>query len=354
MASMMDKLKKNTKIKATIALEDSVVFDEKDFITTDVPMINLALSGSIDGGLGPGLTVLAGPSKHFKTSYALVMAKAFLEKEKDGVILFYDTEFGSPIEYFKAFGVDTTRMIHTPIMNVEELKFDIMSQLEGLEKKDKVLILLDSMGNMASKKEVEDALAEKSVADMSRAKQFKSLFRMVTPHLKMKDIPFLVINHTYMEQGMFPKAIVGGGTGVMYSADTIFIIGKSQNKKGTEIEGYNFTINIEKSRFVREKAKFPVTVSWEGGILKWAGFLDDAIEGGYVDKPSNGYYTRPNVPDDKKWREKQTNSDEWWDPIINGTDFKEYLSKKYKVAHDMPDAGHEFRDVDVEIDADAE
>ncbi len=342
--SLMDKLKKNSKIKATVELENSVVFDEKDFITTDVPMINLALSGDIDGGLTGGLTTLAGPSKHFKTSYGLVMCKAFLDKYKDGVILFYDTEFGSPQEYFSAFGVDTSRIIHTPIMNVEELKFDIMSQLQDLGEKDNVMILLDSMGNMASKKEVEDAIAEKSVADMSRAKQFKSLFRMVTPHLKTKNIPMVVINHTYLEQGMFPKAIVGGGTGVMYSSDTIFIIGKSQNKKGTEIEGYNFTINIEKSRFVKEKSKFPVKVNWEGGIVQWAGFIDSALEGGFIDKPTVGYYTRPCVADDKKWREKQTETKEWWEPVLENTDFKEYLKKKYKVSHNMPDGGIELQD----------
>ncbi|MEK9700023.1 MAG: hypothetical protein VW270_29860, partial [Candidatus Poseidoniales archaeon] len=84
---------------------------------------------------------------------------------------------------------------------------------------DKVIIIIDSIGNLASKKEVEDALDGKSVADMSRAKQMKSLFRMVTPHLTMKDIPMVVVNHTYKEIGMFPKDIVGGGTGSYYSAD---------------------------------------------------------------------------------------------------------------------------------------
>ena len=57
--------------------------------------------------------------------------------------------------------------------------------------------------------EVEDALEGKSVADMSRAKQVKSLFRMVTPHLNIKDISMVVVNHTYKEIGMFPKDIVG-------------------------------------------------------------------------------------------------------------------------------------------------
>jgi hypothetical protein len=45
---------------------------------------------------------------------------------------------------------------------------------------------------------------------MTRAKQLKSLFRMVTPHLSLKDIPMAVVNHTYKEIGMFPKDIVGG------------------------------------------------------------------------------------------------------------------------------------------------
>ena len=60
--SIMDKLKKNSKIKSTEILSESKFFMEKDMVTTDVPMVNVALSGSIDGGLTPGLTVLAGPS----------------------------------------------------------------------------------------------------------------------------------------------------------------------------------------------------------------------------------------------------------------------------------------------------
>jgi hypothetical protein len=103
------------------------------------------------------------------------------------------------------------RVLHTPLTDIEQLKFDIMKQLQDINRGDKLMIILDSIGNLASKKEVEDALEGKSVADMSRAKQVKSLFRMVTPHLNIKDIPMVVVNHTYMEIGMFPKAIVGGG-----------------------------------------------------------------------------------------------------------------------------------------------
>ena len=276
---IMDKLQKNSRIKESSQLDKSKLFSNKDMVTTPVPMINVALSGDPDGGLSSGLTVLAGPSKHFKTSFGLLMAAAYLDKYEDAVLLFYDSEFGSPQQYFKSFGIDTSRVLHSPITNVEELKFDLISQLENIERTDKVIIMIDSVGNLASKKELEDAMNEKSVADMSRAKALKGLFRMTTPYLTMRDIPLIAVNHTYQEIGLFPKAVVSGGTGIYYSSDNIWIIGRQQEKKGTEITGYNFVINVEKSRFVREKSKIPISVTWEGGIETYSGLLDVAIEG---------------------------------------------------------------------------
>jgi len=335
--SIMDKLKKNSKLKHTAILSESRFFNEKDFTTTDVPMINVALSGSVDGGLSSGMIVLAGPSKHFKTSFALLMASAYLKKHKDAVMLFYDSEFGSPQAYFKQFDIDTARVLHTPIVNVEELKFDLIGQLENLDRKDNVIVVIDSIGNLASKKEMEDTINEKSVADMSRAKALKGLFRMTTPYLAMKNIPLLAVNHTYMEIGLFPKAIVGGGTGIYYSADNIWIIGRRQNKTGTEVTGYDFVVNIEKSRYVKEKSKIPVTVSWEGGVEKYSGLLEVALAAGYVGKPSNGWYCRVDRETgeivDPKYREKDTLTAEFWDPIFNGTDFKEFIQKQYTIGH---------------------
>ena len=113
-----------------------------------------------------------------------------------------------PQQYFKSFGIDTSRVLHSPITNVEELKFDLINQLENIERKDKVIIMIDSIGNLASKKELDDTMSEKSVADMSRAKALKGLFRMTTPYLTMRDIPLLAVNHTYQEIGLFPKAVV--------------------------------------------------------------------------------------------------------------------------------------------------
>jgi len=334
---VMDKLKKNSKIKASAILEDSVFFQEKDVVTTEVPMINVALSGDIEGGLTSGLTVLAGPSKHFKTSFALLMAAAYMKEHEDAVMLFYDSEFGSPQSYFESFGVDVSRVLHTPITDVEQLKFDLVNQLDEIDRGDKVIIVIDSIGNLASKKELEDALNEKSVADMSRAKALKGLFRMVTPYLTMKNIPLLAVNHTYQEMGLFPKAIVSGGTGIYYSADNIWIIGRQQEKTGAQVTGYNFVINVEKSRFVREKSKVPISVSWEGGIERFSGLLDVALAGNYVAKPSVGWYCRVDKETgellDPKVRAKDTLEEEFWKPIFEGTDFKKFVKGHYQIGH---------------------
>ena len=305
-------------------------------IPTSVPIINVALSGKLDGGLTPGLTMWAGPSKHFKTAFSLLMAKSYLEKYPDAALLFYDSEFGTPQSYFDSFGIDTNRVLHTPLTDIEQLKFDIMAQLSQLERDDKLIIVIDSIGNLASKKEVDDALDGKSVADMSRAKQIKSLFRMVTPHLSMKDIPMIVVNHTYKEIGLYPKDIVGGGTGSYYSADNIFILGRQQEKEGTEVVGYNFIINVEKSRYVKEKSKIPVAVSFDGGISKWSGLLDVALESGHVIKPTNGWYSKVDKDtgevEDKKYRIKETDTKEFWLPILKQKSFQDYVEDKYRVA----------------------
>ena len=355
MSSLIERIKKNSTIKESDVIADSKFLNDKDLIQTSVPAVNVALSGKLDGGLTPGLTVFAGPSKHFKTAFAMLLAKAYLDKYEDGVILFYDSEFGAPQQYFETFEIDTSRVIHSPITDIEQLKHDSMQQLNNLERGDHVMIIVDSVGNLASKKEVEDALDGKSVADMTRAKQMKSLFRMITPHLTIKDIPAIVVNHTYKEIGLFPKDVVSGGTGIYYSADNIYIIGRRQQKTGTEITGYEFVINVEKSRFVREKSKIPVEVSWEAGISKWSGLLDMALESGHVIKPANGWYQKQDPATgeiaDVKVRLKDTQTKEFWLPILQDKTFSDWIQKRYTIgAVDMMAAEVSDEDIEKEYD----
>ena len=333
--SLLDKMMKSGSLKVEL-LSDSTFFNKKEPVPTEVPIINMALSGTVDGGLVSGLTFLAGPSRHFKSLLGLIMIKAYMNKYKDAVCLFYDSDFGITPDYIRTNGIDTERVIHIPIEHLEQLKFDISKRLESIERGDKVIIFIDSVGNLASKKEVEDALDGKSVADMTRARVMKSLWRIVTPHLTTKDIPCIAVNHTYQTMEIYSKAVMSGGTGGMYSANQVFIIGKAQEKDGTDLVGYNFTINIEKSRFVREKSKFPFLITFEGGIQKYSGIVEIALEGGFVSKPSNGWYAK--VDQDtgeigEKVRFVATQTDEFMLPLLNNVKFKEFVNQKYGIAY---------------------
>jgi hypothetical protein len=301
-------------------------------------MINVALSGEVDGGLTAGVTMIAGPSKHFKTAFALLMAKAYLDKYDDGVILLYDSEFGSPQDYFKSFGIDLDRVVHTPVTNFEQLRHDCSNQLENIARGDHVMILVDSIGNLASLKEVDDAIKkEASPADFTRAKVNKSFFRIVTPKLNLQNIPMVVINHTYMTMEMFSKPVVGGGTGSYYGADNIWILGRQQEKDAdNKIAGYNFVINVEKSRFVKEKSKILINVTHEDGINRWSGLLENALEAGFVAKPKQGRYVVVD-PETGEVKGKEMKEDaiasngEVWKALLSDERFVAFLRNKYKL-----------------------
>lgn len=148
---------------------------------------------------------------------------------------------------------------------------------------------------------------------------------------KVGKFPVYDISVQDAEHYALKNGAVTHNTGVMYSADTVWVIGRQQDKDGTELTGYNFIINIEKSRFVREKSKIPITVSFEGGIQKYSGLLDIAMEAGLVKKPSPGWYQKEGSA--SKVRFEDTQTEEFWGDMLNDTVFQEFIRKRYEVAY---------------------
>lgn len=326
--ALLDSIIKNSKIKEASSLEKSKYMGGQKSLKTSIPIFNIALSGRLDKGLSAGLGVLAAPSKHFKSLMGLILVKDYLDTHPDGVCVFYDSEFGSSMEYFKSVGVDTTRVVHKPISNLEEFKVDIANLLETVQYDDNVIILMDSYGNLASRKESEDALSGNEAQDMTRAKVGKGVFRIITPKLIMKNIPMIVINHVYQEIGMFPKTIISGGTGILYSANWAWIIGKRQVKTGKELDGFEFVINIEKSRHVIEKSQFILNVGFNSGIYKYSGLLEVAEKTGFIVKPSNGWYAHKDDPE-KKYRKADLPT--LFDMLLLDPEFNDAVQKAYSL-----------------------
>lgn len=334
--SLMEKMMKLGTIKSEV-LSESETFNNKELVKLDVPILNIALGGIQDGGLEAGTLLICGPSKHFKSNLGLVGCKAYLDKYPDAIMLFFDNEFGITHSYLESVGIDASRVLHCPFMTLEELRADLTQKIEGLTREEKVIIFIDSLGNAASKKEYLDALEDKEAGDLTRAKIGKSLWRIITPHLIAKDIPLIGIQHIYMTMEKFSKAIVSGGTGGILAASDIWILGRQQDKDASgEIAGWNFIINVEKSRRTKEKEKFSLEVSYEGGINKWSGLMDIALECGIVVKPKVGWYAKVDTSTgeviEKNYRLAQTNNGEFWNDIIKSPKFIDYCNKKFKSA----------------------
>lgn len=333
-SDLMKKAMKNAYVKEADVLSASKYFQTEWGlnIPTKIPMMNVALSGSFTGGIQQGLMMLVGDSKTFKTGFLLEFARAFQQEKPNGIILFYDSEFGTTPEYFASRGVDMSRVLHIPIKTVEDLKFDLGSQLDGFAEEDDVMILVDSIGNLASKKEAEDAKDGNDAADMTRAKSLNSLFRVVTPELNMKRIPMMCINHYYLTQERYPKVVISGGKKLMLSSDDAWLITRTADKDGKDLKGWHFNISIEKSRTVKEKEKFPIHVTYEDGLNELSGLFEEAVDFGAIVQRGAWYTVRDQDTgkESVNKRKQQIVEDvEYFERLMKREDFQKFVREKY-------------------------
>ena len=321
-------------LKNLKTVSESEYIGNRDNVPTDVPMLNAAFSGDIDKGFYSGITTICGPSKHFKSLFALIAMKSYFNKYPEAKAIFYDSEFGIPEDYFKMLGIDTDCVYHVPIVDTMELKTAVTMHLDSMERGMKRFLMVDSLGGIASVKEVSDALEGENKTDMTRAKALTSFFRISTARLGKLDLPMFIINHVYKTLEVYAKEIPKGGEGGILASDTLWLISKRQQKEQKDIIGYDFVIRAYKSRFIKDTVKIPITVLFEGGVSKYSGLLETAIAGGFVDNSSQGYYAAVDLETGelgKKIRKRDTNNDEFWDPILASDRFKEYIRDTYQL-----------------------
>lgn len=331
--SLLKTISKNTRNKHVSILSDSKFF-KNDMIATDIPLLNVALSGELEGGLSRGITMICGESKSFKSGFLVQMVKAHQAKYgKKSVCLYFDSEF-SPIEYYVKQGVKTDQMMHIPVTTVEEMRntfADIMVNYDAETSDEHVIVLIDSIGGLASDKETQDSIDGKNTADMTRAKALNSFFRIATPHLNMKDIPMVLINSHYETMEMYSKKIVAGGKKSYLSSDDVWFISRAQDKDGKDLKGYYFTITADKSRTVKEGSKFTINVTHANGINRYSGLFELAVEAGLVIQSGAWYQAvdENGEVNDKKQRRNQIESDDFYEALIKNDKFIDFVRDKY-------------------------
>jgi len=337
MSDLLKRLKKNSTIKETETLTESKFYDPDWVkpIPLEVPMLNVALSGTPDGGLTGGVLMICGDSKSFKSGFLVQTVKGFQNKNPNGVCIFYDSEFGIPMSYFEDAGVDTDLIIHTPIKHIEQMKHDLAVQLDNLTEEDEVMIIVDSIGGLASIKEAKDAVEkDESPVDMTRAKALNSVFRIITPHLNIKNIPFVCINHTYDSMEMHSKKTVSGGKKIYLAADDVWIISRQQDGSSSDLRGFRFVVNIDKSRQVIERSKIIIESTFEDGINKNSGLFEEAVEAGLIVQRGAWFQVvdldTGEVSVNKR-RGDIIKDEEFFKRLLAHDPFKEHLIKKYKL-----------------------
>ncbi len=331
---LLKKIMKASLIKETSLLSESEIYNEETFIPTKIPLLNLFLSGKFNGGIAGNHTAIAGASASFKSMIGLILMKTYLDYYEDGYGVLYDSEKGITKDYLGSIGIDSSRIIIKPFPTLETLKNDLSVLLDTVNRDDHILILIDSISNSASKKELEDALKGDDKADMTRAKVIKSIFRIATSSVAFKNIPLISINHTYSAMDMYKEDEISGGTGIKYSASSTLRISKLKGDK--DVGGVNFKIKAGKSRYIKENSTFLLTIPDDGKLRQLSGLFELAFEYGFITSESQGWYEVPCLADIGKVRKKeiQYNKDVW-KRIFEETNFRETVENAIKVSQDQ-------------------
>lgn len=273
------------------------------FIDTGSYILNAVLSGSIYGGVPDNkITAFAGESATGKTYFVLGIVRAFLDKNPEGGVIYYDTEAAVTRGMMEERGIDTSRVVISEPDTIQKFRTHALKMLDAYDKQPEnkrppMMMVLDSLGLLSTTKELEDSTDGKETRDMTKAQTIKATFRVLTLKLAKVKVPMLVTNHVYDLVGSYiPTKEMGGGSGLKYAASTIAYLGKKKERDGTEVVGNIIKVKMHKSRLSKENGEVEVLLTYSKGLDKYYGLLELAEKHGIIKKVS----TRYEMPDGKK------------------------------------------------------
>lgn len=265
-------LTKNSKFGALLS-DGGGTSKISEYISTGNYMLNACMSGSILKGIPNNRSVcLSGESGVGKTFLLLNMCR---EAQKKGYfVIYYDSENAVDGEVAENFGIDLSLFRYEPVQTIQEFRSNVTNIIDTLiEQKElgnkipKLFIALDSAGNLASQKEIDDAKTFSDKADMSRAKMMKSLFRIMMSKLGIIEGSFIFTNHIYKTMDLYSQDIQSGGC-LVPGSKVLMDDGKYKNIEDIRVGDYVMTLAGEKA--VEEIYSFDkptVSIEFEDGSV---------------------------------------------------------------------------------------
>ena len=127
--------------------------------------------------------------------------------DKDGncnYILIFDSEGSIDTEFVRKLGVDISRVRVQLISTIEEFNHIAAQINKSFEdtiaagkKPPKIMIILDSLGNLSTLKEMTDSTEGIDKRDMTKQQGIRKMFRVNGTKFAKHGIPFIVNNHVY-------------------------------------------------------------------------------------------------------------------------------------------------------------
>lgn len=287
----------------TIAADGNSSGEFSGYIDTGSYILNAALSGTIYGGVPNNkVTAFAGESATGKTFFVLGVMQQFLDDNPEGGVIYFDTEAAVTKGMMEQRGIDTSRVVISEPDTIQKFRHTALKIIDTYssqpeENRKPMMMILDSLGQLSTTKEVEDTAEGKETRDMTKAQLIKATFRVLNLKLARISVPFLLTNHVYDVVGSYiPMKEMSGGSGLKYTASTIVQLGKKKDKEGTEVVGNIIKCKLFKSRLTKENTQVEVRLSYKNGLDRYYGLLDLAIEADIFKKVS----TRIELPDGTK------------------------------------------------------
>ena len=266
----------------------SDIDESENYVDTGSFIFNGLVSGSIFGGVSSNkITAIAGESSTGKTFFSLAVVKNFLDNDPNAYCLYFDTESAITKSLLEDRGVDTSRLVVINVVTIEQFRSKALKAVDiylksKTEERKPCMFVLDSLGMLSTEKEINDALEDKQVRDMTKSQLVKGAFRMLTLKLGQANIPMIVTNHTYDVIGAYvPTKEMGGGSGLKYASSTIIYLTKKKEKDGKDVIGNLIKAKTAKSRLSKENKDVTVRLFYDDrGLDRYYGLLELGELGG--------------------------------------------------------------------------
>jgi len=339
MNKIIERYLKNTKNKYAYLLEEDK-FPIAEYITTGNYALNALISGDPEKGIPSGRVIqFSGEASVGKSYISLDIVK---QAQQLGYSIFYfDTEGANHYTQLIDRGVDPTSFVHIPCDVLKSVQADVLKLMDGVDSGEKVMIVIDSIGNLLSTKEYEDSRIDSGKRDMTKSQELKSLFRTMVLPSAAKNIPVIVVNHEYSTLELYSKKVQSGGTGPQYLSSITVSMSKSKEIEGAAktVIGSGVRCTSVKNRFGKEKSQVRIVIDYAKGITKHSGLFDVASEVGAITSPKNGWYKIEG--DEKLYRKKEFhNTSPIWKTLFDGG-LADKIIAQYTYANSIEQKGTE-------------